>query len=83
MTSRFCSAQNWRYAAKRFVKAYPSEVLVHCELYIRFSSRLSFSFKLYSTLCSRVDHMLTLSSNEILVLEKLAGCGLVWTSKVN
>lgn len=24
------SAQNWRYAAKQFVKAYPSEVVVHC-----------------------------------------------------
>ncbi|KAH6796176.1 hypothetical protein C2S51_037162 [Perilla frutescens var. frutescens] len=24
------SAQNWRYAAKQFVKAYPSEVIVHC-----------------------------------------------------
>lgn len=45
VTSHFCSAQNWRYAAKQFVKAYPSEVLVHCELYVlRFSSRLSFSF---------------------------------------
>lgn len=26
-----CSAQNWRYAAKQFAKAYPSEVIVHCE----------------------------------------------------
>ncbi|XP_042063395.1 putative lipase ROG1 isoform X2 [Salvia splendens] len=24
------SAQNWRYAAKQFVKAYPDDVLVHC-----------------------------------------------------
>ncbi|KAK4434286.1 putative lipase ROG1 [Sesamum alatum] len=24
------SAQNWRYAAKQFVKAYPNDVLVHC-----------------------------------------------------
>ncbi|KAI3465211.1 hypothetical protein Pfo_021874 [Paulownia fortunei] len=24
------SAQNWRYAAKQFVKAYPSDVIVHC-----------------------------------------------------
>ncbi|XP_022879116.1 putative lipase ROG1 isoform X2 [Olea europaea var. sylvestris] len=24
------SAQNWRYAAKQFVKAYPSDVVVHC-----------------------------------------------------
>lgn len=24
------SAQNWRYAAKQFVKAYPKDVLVHC-----------------------------------------------------
>ncbi|KAL3505024.1 hypothetical protein ACH5RR_034865 [Cinchona calisaya] len=24
------SAQNWRYAAKQFVKAYPRDVLVHC-----------------------------------------------------
>ncbi|KAK6116052.1 hypothetical protein DH2020_008321 [Rehmannia glutinosa] len=24
------SAQNWRYAAKQFVKAYPNDVIVHC-----------------------------------------------------
>ncbi|KAK6245862.1 hypothetical protein SCA6_008952 [Theobroma cacao] len=27
------SAQNWRYAAKQFLKKYPEDVIVHCEFY--------------------------------------------------
>lgn len=41
VASHICSAENWRYAAKQFVKAYPREVIVHCELCdLRFRSLL-------------------------------------------
>ena len=26
-----CSAENWRYAAKQFLKRYPEDVIAHCE----------------------------------------------------
>lgn len=27
-----CSARDWRFAAKKFMKAFPNDVIVHCEL---------------------------------------------------
>ena len=32
-----CSAQNWRYAAKQFLKKYPEDVIVHCEFHNPFT----------------------------------------------
>lgn len=33
MDLHICSAQNWRYSAKQFIKAYPKDVIVHCEFW--------------------------------------------------
>lgn len=29
---QLCSAENWRFAAKHFIKKHPEDVVVHCEL---------------------------------------------------
>lgn len=30
---QLCSAQNWKYAAKEFLKKYPEDVIAHCEFH--------------------------------------------------
>lgn len=32
MPFQLCSAENWRFAAKHFIKKHPEDVVVHCKL---------------------------------------------------
>lgn len=47
-----CSAHDWRYAAKQFLRRYPQDVLVHCEFY--FDEPCSF-YLLYLCFCNKLS----------------------------
>ena len=46
-----CSAQDWKFAAKQFLKKYPDDIVVHCEFVCLFVVCLWFWYLYMAVFC--------------------------------